>query len=88
MREVFCLSPFERDFLLRWRFIEIDLHSNLKLAVVEWAIGLIQPFAGHSTVPLRVSLSDRCHASGELEHLFGKGLVPRLCGGTIFRILL
>ena len=88
VREVFCLSPFERDFLLRWGFIEIDPHSNLKLAIVEWAISLIELFAGHSTVPLRMSLSDRCHTSGELKHLLGEGLVPRLRGGTIFRIFL
>ncbi len=44
--EVFRLTPFNLDFLLRCRFIEIDLHSNLKLAIVERAIGLIKLFAG------------------------------------------
>ncbi len=28
------------------------------------------------------------HASSKFEHFLGKGLVPRLCGGTIIRFLL
>ncbi len=68
--------------------MEIDLHSNLKLAIIERAIGLIELVAGHSAMPLTMSLSYCCHASGELKYLFGKGLVPRLRGRTVIRVLL
>jgi hypothetical protein len=88
VRQVLCLSPFSRDFLLRRGFIKIDPHPNLKLAIVEWAISLIELFAGHSTVPLGVSLSHCRHASSEFKNLFRKGLVSRLRGGAIFRIFI
>jgi hypothetical protein len=61
----------------------------LKLAIVEWAIGLIELFAGHSAMSFRMSLTYCRHASSKLKHLLGKkGLVPRLRGGTIIRVLL
>ncbi len=54
MREVLSLASLSRDVLLGWRLIEIDLHSRLQLTVVELAIGLVELFAGHSTMPLRI----------------------------------
>ena len=86
--KVFGLASLGGDFLLGWRFIEIDLHSRLKLAIIEWAIGLVELLACHSTMPFRMSLSYCRHASSEFKHFLREGFVPCLRGGAIIGFLL
>ncbi len=56
MRQVLGFPSLCGDFLLGWRFVEINLHSRLKLTIIEWAIGLIELFACHPTIPFRMGL--------------------------------
>jgi hypothetical protein len=86
--KVFSLASLGRDFLLRWRFIEIDLHPRLQLTIIEWAISFIELFACHPTMPFRMSLSYCRHASSKFKHFLWKGFVPRLYGGAIIGFLL